>query len=158
MHGTIPPEKPTPEPTVKQRTITLTNRAPIKIIEDEWPVIAEGGCGEDWAGPEFGWGIEIRVRRHVDAGDWRKRHESRSGYIIHAHYVYNTDGDKDDQRVRVGRILTGKEGLLYLYKHILETGNELRERISNERFRKHVIYAVDQCFANLPPQDMSKMG
>jgi hypothetical protein len=138
----------------KHRTITLTNRAPVSIVESDWPVIAEGGCGEDWCGPEMGWEIQVKVRRHINACDWQKRHDSLTSYIIHARYAYTNDGDQD-QTVRVGRVLTGREAFSNLWKHISETGDELRARIANEHLRKHVVYAIDNCFANLAPQDMS---
>lgn len=50
----------------KKRTITLTNRAPVRIVEDDWPIIAmdtgytgrvEAQANEEWA---------LRVRQHAD--------------------------------------------------------------------------------------------
>lgn len=43
---------------IKHRTITLTKRAPVQIVESEWPVISY--AKDDTAG----WAI--RVRRHAD--------------------------------------------------------------------------------------------
>jgi hypothetical protein len=50
----------------KRRKITLTNRAPIQIIEAEWPIMAQGMCDNDTASapcPKSKWSIDIRVRK-----------------------------------------------------------------------------------------------
>jgi hypothetical protein len=66
----------TTTPTAKRRTITLTGRPPVRIIEDEWPVIASSS-GDSYGGGDYGrydqalaqgecdryW---LRVRRHSD--------------------------------------------------------------------------------------------
>jgi len=131
-----------PEPK-KMRTITLTNRAPIQVDEAEWPVIAQGTCG--WEHPGFcaGWNIEFRVRCR---SRWRR-------FIIHANYAcWEEDHEDNDQKVRVGRIITSLEAQNDLWKHMLEVGEELRSRIAAEHLKQHVVYALDECFANLKPQ------
>src|SRR5574342_527023 len=79
----------------KQRTITLTDRAPVKIDEDTWPLIADG---KDYSG-QYDFqafdGAWIKVRRHEDgrtlvygyAGDWDgggrpERENRRAGFIV----------------------------------------------------------------------------
>jgi hypothetical protein len=82
----------------KQRTITLTDRAPVKIDEEAWDLIAQG-----W----------IKVRRHEDgrtivygyAGDWdgggRPERESiRAGFLVSSDETVETIG-------RVADILSG---------------------------------------------------
>lgn len=60
----------------KQRTITLTDRQPVKIYEDEWPCIAEA-AGDSWSGRDPSRYQQashrgeldeytLRVRRHAD--------------------------------------------------------------------------------------------
>jgi hypothetical protein len=135
----------------KRRTITLTNRAPIKIIEDDWPVIAQGACGQDHP-PYGGWGIEIRVRRQKSAF---------GSAIIHAKYELEDPQDQENggQTVRVGRILrcSDEDENLWnkkLWLEIAAVGEELRSRIAIEGMRKYVTYALDDCFAQLPPTEM----
>jgi hypothetical protein len=144
---TLPPKKAKPPgpPERKKRTITLTNRRPIQIFEDEWPVIAEGACGKEWM-PGQDWSIRVRVRR------------SRFRYIIYAKYEYNNENSEDWQTVRVGRYLDTSQSDDALCKHLLEVGEELRARMACENLRKHVIYAVDGCFANLPAQSIDTDG
>lgn len=59
--------------TAKTRTITLSNRPPVKIREDEWPVIAtDNGAGDDDDSdgrgnqPNREWERTLRVRQHSD--------------------------------------------------------------------------------------------
>jgi hypothetical protein len=140
MNANVDPKSVAVPPEPKMRTITLTNRAPIQIDETEWPVIAQGTCG--WEHPGFcaGWNIEFRVRH----GKWKT--------IIHANYAsWEEDREDNDQKVRVGRVITNHEAASDLWKHMLEVGEELRSRIAAERLKKHVVYALDECFANLKP-------
>jgi hypothetical protein len=46
----------------KCRTITMTGRAPVRLVEEEWPIVARG---RDWQGlPARRW--YLHVRRHHD--------------------------------------------------------------------------------------------
>jgi hypothetical protein len=68
----------------KTRTITLTGRRPVKIVEDEWPVIA---VGKDHGGQiecqaDRSW--VVRVRQHADGraliyGVYETRWQGESG-------------------------------------------------------------------------------
>jgi len=130
------------KPVEKFRTITLTNRAPVQISEQEWPVIAHGACGGEEPQRED-WVIEIRVRK-----------DKFGRIIVHGKYALEVPGCEEfDQLVRVGRYLHACHiNVSDIWAAISAIGDELRERIACDKFKKHVIYAVDSCFAALPPQ------
>jgi hypothetical protein len=76
----------------KTRTITLTDRQPILIVEDDWPVIAEAS---DWQG-EFrqqtprSWDLYVRQNtvdgRTIVYGvyrtSWVNEHDARAGELL----------------------------------------------------------------------------
>jgi len=77
----------------KTRTITLTDRAPVRIVEEEWPIIASA---KDWDG-EFDFQAPrtwaMRVRQHADgraivyatyATQFRGEVEWRGGELLDA--------------------------------------------------------------------------
>ena len=131
----------------KRRTITLTHRAPISIVEDDWPIAAQGTCGEEHVtGPDEGWSISIRVR-------WEKKGQRRC--VIHARYHSNMgDDERHWQTARVGHLLDAHHAARDLWKEIFAVGEELRARIGHEGIRKYVTYAVDNCFADLKPHEL----
>ena len=126
----------------KTRIITLTNRAPIEINEDEWPAIAHGTVSWDHPGSDIdGWSVDFRVRK----GPYYR-------VIIHGNYRYAREDDEDFcQTVRVGRVISAQESAHDLWKHIREVGEEMRSRIDNEKMKRHVTHALDACFASLKP-------
>jgi hypothetical protein len=131
----------------KSRIITLTNCAPIRIIEDEWPVVAQGECdcnyGIECAPWRFKISFHVRVY-HEDMDQWNRR------AIIYASYQYGDDDKQEHQHVRVGRQLNpvspGE-----LWERMVEVAEELRTRIDREDMRRQVTHALDNCFANLEP-------
>jgi hypothetical protein len=137
----MPEPKPAAEEP-KRRIITLTNRAPIQIVEDDWPVVAQGTCGDPGGESPYSWRIEVRVRE----GQYGRM-------IIHANYEAEGVDDSDYARVRVGRItayhppITSEE----LWKQMLAVGEELRDRIVCPKHKNWVTQTLDNCFASLKP-------
>jgi hypothetical protein len=144
----LPEKKPV---ELKHRTITLTNRAPIDIVEDEWPVVADGTDGYEHPGGADleSWRMNIRVRRETKVFD---ELEYGHRYIIHAGYEYYMDNRLDlCQKVRVGRVLNHPDTANDVWNAILGVGEELRSRIEIESLRAKVTGIVDRCFAKLKP-------
>ena len=76
---------------VKERTITLTDRAPIRIVEDDWPVIASAKWWEGEYESQSERTALLRVRRSGDgrhivygATDWVGNSGRRAGVLLDA--------------------------------------------------------------------------
>lgn len=159
-----PPEKPDSVPPAapaapKRRIITLTHKAPISIIEEDWEVIGQGFAASSHAGSDCpsgcGWDMNIRVRHQDMKRPDQRGHRYSGMYLIHASYVARYDEDEENdienQVVRVGRVLSWDEAQHNLWDHIMEVGEELRERISHQGRKHHATLIVDRCFASLKP-------
>jgi hypothetical protein len=148
MHGIIAAEKPPVE--VIRRTITLTNRSPISILESEFPLVAEGKCSYDVGAP-WEWEVAFRVRNEHKPEDRFCLHRA----IVYGVYrYYDSDNDENSQLIRVGHLLDEHEHLMHLWKHMIAIGEEMRERVENKFMLKHVINALDKCFAALTADEL----
>lgn len=129
----------------KQRTITLTNRPPVRVKEDHWPVIAHGSY-KDWDNQyEFQanrtWKIDIRVRQHQDGRA-----------IVYGVYDYDTHfhGEKCEAH-KVGALLAPDDDLPGAIK---EAAKQMIERVSDEDMHQHIRAIANECIADLPAQEL----
>ena len=78
--------------TPKTRTITLSNRPPVKIREDEWPQIAQASWTDNPAIPvQANRTAAVRVRQHADgraivygtySTQWQGETDLKSGMLL----------------------------------------------------------------------------
>lgn len=129
--------------------ITLTDRRPVEIIEDEWPVFAEGSWN-DHDGQVRGqsireWSLLIRVRRHSDGRT-----------IVYGVYTFKSEfhGESD---------FTAKGGYLCaaddddLPPKISAVGAILSDRMQHAPMTaadglRHLTAVMDECIGSLPPE------
>lgn len=123
------------------RTITLTDRAPVAIVEADWPELATGryqqtdvACGA--GGFRAVATIAIRVRQH---------HDGRT-------LVYGTDHctGADGYTSRAGYLLTGHPSPAAIAAAITATGQDLCAQAGSEC--ADIQRAVRACLADLPAE------
>lgn len=77
--------------TTKQRTITLTDRPPVTIREDAWPVIATAKWWDNTYECQANRTASIRVRQHADGrrivygvadSQWQGERGAKAGILI----------------------------------------------------------------------------
>ena len=129
----------------KMRTITLTDRPPVRIKEDQWPMIAHGRF-KDWDNQyEFQanrtWQIDIRVRRHADGRT-----------IVYGLYDYDTHFQGEQCEVRRVGVVLAPDG--DLPGEIKEAAEQMIERVSDDGMHDHIRAAADACIADLPAQEL----
>jgi len=132
--------------TTKKRTITLTDRPPVRIDEASWPVIAHGSYSDHDNQYEFQanrtWKANIRVRQHADGRA-----------IVYGTYDYSTAFQAD-------RDITAKAGVLVdagadLVRAIRQVGASLTTATAEQNAAEHIAECVRECIANLPAEDLS---
>lgn len=131
--------------TTKQRTITLTDRPPVRIREDQWPVIATGSYS-DWDNQyEFQanrkWNIDIKVRQHQDGR-----------VIVYSVYDYDTRfATEKSEAHRVGALLAPDDDLPAAIKR---TAEQMIVRVTDDNMHRHIRAVADECIADLPAQEI----
>lgn len=154
--GTIGPEDTmTDTTTPKTRTITLTDRAPVKIREEEWPVIATGSADDDDAmqvgnAPNREWTRTMRVRRHEDGR-----------VIVYGVYEYDTafQGAAGAAAKR-GELLAEKATPAQIIAAIRRVATALAEAESeaaiedNQRDAARWRAVAHECIADLPAEEL----
>lgn len=126
----------------KTRTITLTGRPPVKIREDQWPIIA---CGSyEYYDNQHRFqanrttDLDIRVRQHADGRA-----------IVYGVYQYDTVFQHERNVVhRVGYVLEPGEDII---EAIQRVGRDLIDRDVDAAIVRDVI---DECIADLPAVEL----
>lgn len=126
----------------KTRTITLTDRPPVKIREDDWPRIAKGAYSrhdseyESQANRQ--WRVNLCVRQHADGRaivygvyDYTTRWQWERGFAARAGVLLEPDADLVAAIRGVGETITEASGS---YDYVSE--------------------AVRECIADLPAEEL----
>lgn len=130
---------------VKRRTITLTDRPPVRIREDQWPIVAHGNYEDFDNQYKFQANrttdIDIRVRMHTDGRA-----------IVYGTYDYST-------RFQQGRGLVVRSGKLCdpgadLPSAIREVGEQLIERLQDRADATNIRDVIAECIAKLPAVEL----
>ena len=124
----------------KRRTITLTNARPVVILESQWPVVAEGKYSDCHPSGDPELNIDFRVRM----GKYDR-------YLIHGKFSYSDEFREVWEVHRVGRLL-GYQSHDKVEATLLAVGEEMRQRVQNEKMKRFVTLALDRCFEKLGPQ------
>lgn len=131
----------------KQRTITLTGRSPVTINEDEWPVIAGSGWGDNDR-PDY----EPEANRRADA-TLRVRQHTDGRTLVYGTYRYRTNFQgEDDVRAAAG-VLLDAEG--DIPAAVASTMNTLCTYNSLPReWQPDWRLLADECVADLPAETL----
>lgn len=126
-------------PAPKTRTITLTKRAPVTILEDDWPLIASA---RDWQGEhEFQsprkWTLAVR------------QHKTDGRTLVYG--VFVTDYQGEDYR-RGGELLTPAADAIVPDSHWLIWPDIVPaiQRVGEYIGARQIV--IDACVADLPAE------
>ena len=130
--------------TTTTRTITLTEKRPVKIIDAEWPIIAQGDVSGDDFDPGCPnpatekWSDWIKVRQHADGRA-----------IVYGGSDYERDYGTGDYRYRAGVLIQPGESIEAAIGSVSGTLAGLRP--TNGRVAAHAMRdAALECVASLP--------
>jgi hypothetical protein len=130
------------------RTISLTNHRPVKIVEEEWPVIAQA-TDKDWdyqyeCQANRTWSSSIRVRQHAD-----KR------AIVYARYEHSTQFQGESGcDLRHGQLLDADADIIGAINSV---AGDMRASMEGEGedAKMHVFDRLaSECIADLPAEQI----
>lgn len=143
---------PTTDNTIEPiaRTITMTGRKPIKIHDDEWPIIAVG-LWKDWDNTyecqaNCTWKLVIRVRQRADGRT-----------VVYGVYEYDTCWQgRPNFEAKVGLFAETDEKIP---ETITRVGALLRTRLEDAdedagRALRHITEVVAECIGDLPAEEL----
>lgn len=135
--------------TTKERkylTLPMTGRRPVRIAEDEWPLVASGRWdkhdGQIRAQANREWGIYINVRRHNDGP-----------VLVTGGYDYSTNFEHEEQRagVLIAHTNPADSDIADAIHAVRDT---LIDRISEKDMHRHVVDVANECLGDLPAEEI----
>jgi len=132
----------------KMRTITLTDAPPVRIREDDWPVIAHGAYRDHDNEYEFQanrrWKADVRVRQHADGR-----------MIVYGVYDYDTvfQGERGIT-IRAGVVLDAGADPVSAIRTVGETLDEALAEAGFDALTPQVSEATRDCIADLPAVEL----
>jgi len=140
----------------KTRTITLTDRPPVRIREDNWPMVANG-YSDHYAGveeqgePLSVWQVWLTVRQHADGrmlcyGRATRDIDGKPDYVVRAGELYETRHSDGDLAAAVAALRVLRAQLLSALPTQDETQSELLPKLLDR--------AQQEALASLPAEDI----
>ena len=134
----------------KQRTITLTGQRPVKIYEDEWPLVASCSWGDNDR-PDY----EPEANRRADA-TLRVRQHADGRTLVYGTYHYTTlfQGE-DDAHAAAGSLVSIADGDGAIITAIRDTAERLSSYDSlPDDWQPDWPLLADECIADLPAEQL----
>ena len=132
--------------TAKKRTITLTNRRPVRIIEDEWPVIAQVD-DDSYGGADYVRHQQALSQGEVDRWHLRVRQNPDERVLVYAvidaaSAAWNQPAGGHDYRG--GEMLDGIDNVVAAIKRVVRRASKygMPTRLA------------DELIAELPPEEV----
>ena len=134
----------------KQRTITLTDRSPVKIYEDEWPVLAHA---EWW---DFDNQYEFQANRKAEVHIRVRQHANDGRHIVYGTYRYTTQFQNEyDCRTAAGKLLDGGWNETAIVEAIHAVTDSLSSYESlPDSWQPDWRKLADDCIADLPAEEL----
>lgn len=141
---------------VEKLTITLTDRAPVTVNKDNWPVVASATWKDHDNQYDFQanrkWLAWIKVRQHADG---------RS--IVYGSYDYSTQYQGEDGATyRDGEIVTptaedypeSARANFWIGEAIIDAINRIGSRLGERSGSEHFADLAAECIADLPAVEL----
>lgn len=127
----------------KRRTITLTDRPPVRIVEADWPIIAQAK-GDSYRGSDYGRYQQALAQSEVDEYALRVRQHADGRAI-----VYGVTSAAIAAWGQPARGVSWRGGLL------LDPGDDLVAAIRRVGFDGALPDSlIEACIADLPAEDL----
>jgi len=135
----------------RSRTITLYDRPPVRIREDEWPIMAAA----EWAWHDGEVESQANRKHYCLLRVRQDRQQGRTVVYGVARYVTNWQRE-EPWEYRGGQLLDTDSGTMManIVAAIREVGNRVADSIPDEDTARHMRELVDECIADLPAEEL----